>query len=221
MSRKTVHLFHVNHASIKTVKAWQKTIGDRIARLKKRGFVIAMLDEAFFVMDPKGGKKYWSAIGRRIKRPYTGRHKTIAVFGTVTQSGSQLFKTYDRFNVKTFTNYLKALEDKYGKIAIMTDSASVHKSKAIKKWLKKHPNVKLIWLPKGSPYLNAVEQCWNMAKHALLVSEYYGNFDTFKRAVSKYFRTTKFNLKIGNYIYRDPVKEIRGIEYCQGRQHYR
>ena len=78
---------------------------------------------------------------------------------------SQLFRVYDKFNDKfndrfngtTFVEYLKELHWKYGKIAIMLDRASVHKSIKVKEYLVKNPDVKLIWLPKGSPYLNMIE----------------------------------------------------------------
>ena len=38
----------------------------------------------------------------------------------------------------------------------------------------KNHDVKLIWLAKGSPYLNLIKQCWKIDKHAL--SEYHAMF---------------------------------------------
>ncbi len=86
---------------------------------------------------------------------------------------SQLFRVYDKFNDRfndefndkfndrfngiTFVEYLKKLHWKYGKIAIMLDRASVHKSIKVKEYLAKNPDVKLIWLSKGSPHLNMIE----------------------------------------------------------------
>ncbi len=56
MSAKTAQKYHINHASVSAVKSWQQRIKKRILRLKKKGFVIAMADEAFFVRDTKTGK---------------------------------------------------------------------------------------------------------------------------------------------------------------------
>lgn len=165
-----------------------------------------MTDEAFFVRDVKTGRKYWSLVAKRIFLPYTGRHESLAVYGTITEDGSQLFRIHERFNAVTFVEYLKELHQKYGKIAIMLDSASVHKANMVKQYLENNPDVKLIWLPKGSPYLNMIEQCWKMGKYALLVSQYYAMFAMMNKAVSEYFRLTKFKMDITNYIYRNPAK---------------
>ena len=153
-----------------------------------------MTDEAFFIRDVKAGRKYWSLISKRIFLPYTGRHESLAVYGTITTHGEQLFRIYDKFNAVTFVEYLKELHWKYGKIALILDRASVHKSKKVKEYLVSNPDVKLIWQPKGSPYLNMIEQCWKISKYALLVSEYYVMFSVLSNTVSQYFRTTKFKL---------------------------
>ena len=206
MSAKTAQKYHINHASVSAVRSWQYRIKKRISRLKKNGFIIAMIDEAFFVRDTKTGKKYWSPVAKRIFLPYTGNHESLAVYGTITENGRQLFRVYQKFNAVTFVEYLKELHWKYGKVALMLDRASVHKSKKVKEFLAKNPDVKLIWLPKGSPYLNMIEQCWKISKHVLLVSEYYAMFSVMNDAVSKYFRITKFKLDVTNYIFRNPAK---------------
>ena len=206
MSAKSAQKYHINHASVSAVRSWQQRIKKKISRLKTDRFIIAMLDEAFFIRDGKTGRKYWSPVAKRIFLPYTGRHESLAVYGTITTNGSQLFRVYEKFNAVTFVEYLKELNYKYGKIALMLDRASVHKSKKVKEFLTDNPDVKLIWLPKGSPYLNMIEQCWKISKYALLVSEYYAMFGIMNKAVSEYFRVTKFKLDVVNYIFRNPAK---------------
>ncbi len=206
MSAKSAQKYHINRASVSAVKSWQQRIKKRILCLEKNGFTIAMADEAFFIRDVKAGRKYWSLVAKRIFLPYTGRHESLAVYGTITIQGEQLFRIYDKFNAVTFVEYLKELHWKYGKIALILDRASVHKSNKVKEFLMKNPDVKLIWLPKGSPYLNMIEQCWKISKYTLLVSEYYAMFSVMHDAVSQYFRTTKFKLDIVNYIFRNPAK---------------
>jgi len=133
-------------------------------------------------------------------------HESLAVYGTITINGDQLFRIYKKFNAATFVEYLKEIHYKYGKIALILDRASVHKSKKVKDFLTDNPDVKLIWLPKGSPYLNMIEQCWKISKHVLLVSEYYAMFTIMNKAVSEYFRITKFKLDVVNYVFRNPAK---------------
>ena len=90
----------------------------------------------------------------------------------------------------------------------MPDRASVHKSRKVKEYLTNNRDVKLIWLPKGPSYLNMMEQCWKTSKYALLVSEYYTMFAIMNKAVSEYFRVTKFKLDVANYIFRNPAKML-------------
>ncbi len=157
MSAKSAQKYHINHATVSAVKSWQQRIKKRILRLKKSGFIIAMADEAFFIRDVRTGRKYWSPIAKRIFLPYTGRHESLAVYCIITINGDQLFRVYKKFNAMTFIEYLKELNYKYDKIALILDRASVHKSKKVKEFLMKNPDVKLIWLPKRSPYLNMIE----------------------------------------------------------------
>jgi len=206
MSAKSAQKYHINHASMSAVRSWQQRIKKRISHLEKNGFVIAMADEAFFIRDVKAGRKYWSPVAKRIFLPYTGNHESLAVYGSITTNGDQLFRIYDKFNAVTFVEYLKEIHYKYGKIALILDRASVHKSKKVKRFLANNPDVKLIWLPKGSPYLNMIEQCWKISKHVLLVSEYYAMFAIMNKAVSEYFRITKFKPDIVNYVFRNPAK---------------
>ncbi len=96
MSAKTAQGYHINHASVSAVKSWQQRIKKRVSLLKEDGFVIGVEDEAFFVREPKTGKKYWSLIAKRIFLPHVGGHQNLAVYGTVTENGSQLFRVYDK-----------------------------------------------------------------------------------------------------------------------------
>ena len=164
-----------------------------------------MLDEAFFVRDVKAGRKYCSPVAKRIFLPYVGNHESLAVYGTVTINGDQLFRIYKKFNGITFVEYLKELHYKYGKIALILDRASVHKSKKVKDFLTDNPDVKLIWLPKGST-ISKHDRAVLENKHVLLVSEYYAMFTIMNNAVSQYFGTKKFKLDVVNYIFRNPAK---------------
>ena len=66
----------------------------------------------------------------------------------------------------------------------------------------------MVFLPKGSPYLNPVEACWQKGKRELLVSEYYETFAMMCAAVSGYYRTVRFNLDLYSYLYRSPSKNL-------------
>ena len=107
MSVKIAQKYHINHTSAASVCNWQQYMKKRISRLKKNGFTIAMLDEAFFVRDVKSGHKYWSLVAKRIFLPYVGKHENFAACRTMLENGNQMFRIYKKFNSVTFVKYLR------------------------------------------------------------------------------------------------------------------
>ena len=105
--------------------------------------------------------------------PYTGSRKKVTVYGAIAKDGRQLFRTHESFDAPTFVEYLKEMQRHFGKMAMVTDRASPHRAKLVKGLLRENKNIRIIYLPKGSPYLNAAEECWRREKQILLVSEYY------------------------------------------------
>ena len=81
---------------------------------------------------------------------------------------------------------------------MVTDRASSHRAKFVKKLLRKNKNIRIIYLPKRSPYLNAVKKCWRQGKHALLVSECYWTFADMCEAITAYYKTARFKPDISN-----------------------
>ena len=204
LSPKGSQKVHINRATKAAVKSWQYRLKKRISRLEQDDFVIAMEDEAFFIHDVKSGRKYWSPVGVPITVPYTGSHKRITTYGSITMDGRQFFRTESWFNAPTFVAYLKAMQKHFGNVAVMVDRASPHRAKLVKKLLRENKNIKIIYLPKGSPFLNPVEECWHQGKRILLVSEYYRRVADMQNAISKYYRTARFHLDLLKYIYRKP-----------------
>ena len=98
--------------------------------------------------------------------------------------------------------YLKEMQRHFGKVALITDRAPPHRSKSLRKFLHRNGNIRILYLPKRSPHLNAVEECWNQGKRSLLIFEYYRTFSDMCRAVSTYYRTARFNLELLKYANR-------------------
>ena len=95
-------------------------------------------------------------------------------------------------------------EKKFGKGHLSyRDRARQHLSKKVQEYLKENnDSIRIIYLPKGSPEFNAVEECWRQGKHDLLVSKYYPRFTDLKSSISKYYRTRRFNLDVVKYLSR-------------------
>ena len=69
-------------------------------------------------------------------------------------------------------------------------------------------DIQLIFLPRGSPYLNVVEECWNLMKKAVAQHYYYPRFDDFRWAVSAYHRTARFSMDMEAFLYRNPWPHV-------------
>ena len=205
LSPKKPQRVHIRRAGKKTVRNWQYRLRRQIPCLEGAGFAVVMEDEAFFIHDVISGRKYWSPTGEPIILPYTGSHRRIAVYGSISKDGRQLFRTYEQFNASTFIEYLKELQRHFGRVAVITDRASPHRAKRVRKLLRANRNIKIIYLPRGSPYLNAMEECWHQGKRTLLVSEYYKTFSDMCRAVSMYYRTARFKLELLKFANRKAV----------------
>ena len=89
--------------------------------------------------------------------PYTGSHNRIVVYGAIARDGRQFFRTRESLDAPTFVGYLKEMQRRFGKVAVVTDRASPRRAKLVKKLLRENKNIRIIYLPKGSLYLNAVK----------------------------------------------------------------
>ena len=204
LSPKASQKIHIRRASSKAVRNWQYGIKKWISRMENEGFVVLMEGEAFFIHDATAGRKYWSPVGSPVTVPYTGSHRKVTVYGSVARDGRQLFRTYGKFDSEAFARYLRDLQVHFGKVAVITDRASPHRSRLVRELLRKNRGIKIRYFPEGSPYLNAVEECWHQGKRILLVSEYYETFSDLCHAVSLYYRTRRFNLELLKYASRKP-----------------
>ena len=148
----------------------------------------------------------WTPEGKRPIVTVTGSHQKTCVFGTLlTIDGKQLFRQYKTFDQDSFISYLRELKRKFHKLILFLDRAPQHcRSQRVKAYIERNSDTMIVeYLPKGSPELSAVEQCWRQGKDDLLVSRYYPRFASLKDAITNYYRTKRFNLNILKYMMRE------------------
>ena len=180
---------------------FQKGVEESLSQIPA-GFTLAVEDESIFVHDALIRRKLWLPRGVRPVVTTTGSHQRTCVFGTLAMDGRQLFRQYDVFDQYAFIDHLKQLQ-KFGKVILFVDRARQHRSKKVQEYLEKNKDcIRLVYLPKGSPEFNAVEECWKQGKYDLLVSKYYPRFTDLKSAIAEYYRTRRFNLDIVRYLLR-------------------
>ena len=201
-SRKTPQIIHIQKSDKEEIEKFQHGVGPQISRLENLGYIVVVIDESFFIYDVIPGQKYWSPINKRILLPYTGRHDVVTMFGGITTDGRHFFRSAEKFNSKTSIRFIGDLHNHFGKTAVIADRATPHKSKALMEFIKKNPGIRMIYLPKGCPEFNPMEEWWRQAKHDLMVSEYYRTFDEMKYALCEYFRTKKYSLDVMKYFMR-------------------
>ena len=202
LSSKRATPIHINAAGKKSVDGWQKNLDGRISCLEVQEFTFVVEDESFSIRDRTEGYRYWTPVGIPVIVPHVGSHDTVTAYGSFTADGRQFFLTYDRFNAATFVEYLKSMYRYFGKIVVIVDRATPHRAKLVRDLLRENKEIKIIYLPKGSPYLNAVEECWHRAKRALLVSKHYKTKQDMRHSISEYLRTARHPLDIKKYLAR-------------------
>ncbi len=62
-------------------------------------------------------------------------------------------------------------------VLMVMDNAAQHKTKKIRRYLKKNPDVVLLYLPVARPELSAIEAVWKDAKYRLVTSAFYDTVD--------------------------------------------
>jgi len=135
----------------------------------------------------------------------TGSHRHSCLFGALGLDGRKLFRQYDYFNEDTFYDYLKQIHHKFPKCYLFLDKAAPHyKSQKIRNYFEEHREQLIpVWVPTASPEFMVLEECWNISKNNLLVLSYYPSFPDFKKKISAYFRTKRFNLDMQKYLLRN------------------
>ncbi|MDN5845133.1 MAG: transposase [Candidatus Nitrosocosmicus sp.] len=118
----------------------------------------------------------------------TGSHEKTIVYGALYLDGKQLFRQEERFDSQTFITYLEDVKKKFNKFIMIIDRATQHRSRMVKEYLQRNVKTMILeYFPVGSPYLNAVEECWRQGKCNIL-SKYYPDLINIKQAISRYYR---------------------------------
>ena len=208
LTPKKPQKIHPSHSSTHVIKKWQQNTRRSISRLESVGFEVFVMDEAMFSGHIDSNKKGWTYRGNPWYTTYNQLRKPCVVSGFLSlKDNKQMFRMSDVFNSETFLECIKELATKHQKVAIILDNARPHKSKRIQQYLIENKNVRLLYLPVGSPEHNAVEECWHQSKYDL--SDLY--FETIEEKIAcimEYFRLRRFNLPVRDYLFRKVSENI-------------
>jgi transposase len=136
-------------------------------RAAEEGAKIFFADEAGCRNDHHSGTT-WAPVGETPVVKFTGKRESIGMISAISMNGSMRWQIYEgHMNSARFLEFLKDLiRDVKGKIFLIVDNVSYHKSAETKAWVKKHENrIELFYLPGYSPDLNPDEWVWKNVKN--------------------------------------------------------
>ena len=167
-----------------------------------------MEDESFLCYESTS-RRVWIRKGTKPIRLVTGSHAKLLIFGALTLSKKQTFRTLKikskkvMFNWKTTLSFLRLLKRKFKKFIIFWDRATPHTDSRVKRYLKANENcIKVVHFPRATPDANPIEECWRQTKgeDEVVANKIYDTFGEFHQSVTSFYKKKRFNLDIGNYL---------------------
>jgi transposase len=191
------------------VKEWLEKVYPEIAkRAKKEKASIFWGDETGLRSTHSAGKSF-SPKGKTPEMKISGKRFNINLISVITNSGKLYFKTYKGiFSSIVFIDFLKRLiKQQKGKIFLILDNLSVHKSQLVMEWVNEHKSrIELFYLPPYSPDMNPDELLNQDLKATIYKSKRPGDRNELKSMVISKLKSFQKNpQKIQNYFFAKKV----------------
>jgi len=179
-------------------------------KARKEDAEIQWCDEMGVRSDHQTGTS-WNPIGEKPVVYETGKRFSCNMISSISNYGTLRFKLFEGiFTVKVFLDFLERLiKSTDRKIFLIVDNHSVHRAKAVKKWISEHlDHIELFFLPPYAPDLNTDEYLNNDVKSNAIGRRRSSTKDEMKRNLNSYFRSTQcqsqivrsyFKAKAGRY----------------------
>jgi len=161
-----------------SIKYWQRMIFPRIAReARARDAHLAFLDESGFMLTPTV-RQTWAPRGSKpVLTCWDRRDRLSAISALTVSPRTQRLNLYFQVlphNVhgEDVVEFLRLLKKQLGgPFTVLWDGGSVHsKSKMVKPYLAKHPEIVAETLPAYAPELNPDELVWGWTKYGRLAN---------------------------------------------------
>jgi len=133
----------------------------------------------------------WGFRGSRVEVPAAGTNQKLCVYGALNfRTGQAHYLVHERKNSIQFNEFLRQLLEtqKDRLIVLVLDNASYHATAKTSELLAQHAeHVFVLWLPKYSPELNAIEGLWGYLKRCSLNNYFFGQIETLANAIHATF----------------------------------
>ena len=139
---------------------------------------------------PYAGRS-WRKVGQpeRFRAVYSRRHGVRQFIAAYDVGRGEMFGHFrKRKRASEFLTLLKSVRRRYkGKIWIVLDNLSAHKTRRILDYVKSN-NIRLQFLPTNASWLNRIECQFTHLKKNVLTHCDYETFDKMKIAINKYLK---------------------------------
>ena len=114
----------------------------------------------------------WTRKGVQVHVPTPGNNDKRYCFGAVDyHTGESFFRLSRKKDSKAFVAFLRQMTKK---IILVLDNYSVHKTQAVRDFVKEHAaRLRLVFLPTYSPWLNPIELFWRHLKKQVLANRLF------------------------------------------------
>jgi transposase len=154
-------------------------------------FALIYLDECEVHLHPTL-TKVWTLKGKRPVVPAAGNNQRLCLYGAFNyKTGRVHYMAHPKKNSRRFSEFLSQfLTANSGRFLILVlDNATYHRTPEVLDLLTEHEqHVYVVWLPKYSPELNAIEGLWGYLKSSALNNYFYGDMASLETAVDNAFR---------------------------------
>ena len=161
----------------KEVERWKADEFPRILREAwRRGAHIAFLDESGFMLQPLV-RRTLAPRGQRVLMRCSAKHDRISAISCVTLSPQAMrvglyswLHSNRTIHAEEVVEFLEYLSRKVpGEWTVVWDRSNIHgRSKVVKAWLARHPNVVVENFPSYDPDANPDEWVWSWSKYGKL-----------------------------------------------------
>jgi len=168
------------------------------------GYELVAIDEVSFQL-ATNYKRIWFVKGKKPKGAFFWSNKKLITFGALTSSHEFFYEFHVAQNSITFISFLTGLFDWLKpdkKYVLILDNAGWHKTQVVKRYIEKHENMNVEFIPPYSPELNPIETNWKVTRNAVTKSQLFKTIDELQDALENFWNKHSFRQNFTNYLCR-------------------
>ena len=194
------------------IKHWQSVTFPAILEATiERDAHLVFLDESGFMLTPTV-RRTWAPQGQTPLLSSWDRRDRLSAISCVTMSPRRARHNFyfkllpDNANAKApdIVSFLRSLKRQLGTFTVIWDGSNIHsRSKLVKEYLAKHPEIVAETLPGYAPELNPDEGVWGWTKYGRLANLAASNTLELRQRIQKEFATLRDDRQLLNSFVRE------------------